>query len=110
VKDLDACRAFYDRQLGLHIVHVTGESVTYELGRTYLCLSNQGTDVRQDGPELVFVVDDLNDTLTELQGRGLSFLAEEYRARCADPEGYPVVIARSPKRREARKWTAPSGG
>lgn len=74
VKDLDKATTFYDKTLGLRRVHEEpGTVVTYRSGNTTLNVYRSEFAGTNKGTAAVWDVDDLETTVEQLKGKGVSF-------------------------------------
>jgi len=74
VKDLTASARFYEKTLGLTPVDVQpGTAVTYRSGDTTLCVYQSDFGGTNQGTAAVWEVDDVDEIVKELKGRGVRF-------------------------------------
>jgi catechol 2,3-dioxygenase-like lactoylglutathione lyase family enzyme len=74
VKDLGTAAKFYDQTLGLERVHEEpGTVVTYRSGNTTLNVYQSELAGTNKGTAAVWEVDDLDATVRELKGKGVTF-------------------------------------
>jgi catechol 2,3-dioxygenase-like lactoylglutathione lyase family enzyme len=74
VKDLEKAARFYDETLGLQRVHEEpGTVVTYRSGSTTLNVYKSEFAGTNKGTAAVWEVDDVESTVKELKGKGVSF-------------------------------------
>jgi catechol 2,3-dioxygenase-like lactoylglutathione lyase family enzyme len=74
VGDLPEAERFYDQILGLDRVHTEpGTAVTYRSGNTTLNVYKSEFAGTNQGTAALWEVDDLDDTVRELEARGVTF-------------------------------------
>jgi catechol 2,3-dioxygenase-like lactoylglutathione lyase family enzyme len=74
VKDLEEAKRFYAGTLGLSRLHeMPGTAVAYRSGDTVLNVYKSEFAGTNQGTAALWVVDDLDGTVAELRGKGVSF-------------------------------------
>jgi catechol 2,3-dioxygenase-like lactoylglutathione lyase family enzyme len=74
VKDLKAAEKFYEDVLGLDEVDgEPGEAVVYQSGSSTLCVYRSAFAGTNKGTAALWQVNDVEDTVAELRGRGVKF-------------------------------------
>jgi catechol 2,3-dioxygenase-like lactoylglutathione lyase family enzyme len=74
VKDLDEAEKFYDQTLNLQRVHSEpGTAITYRSGNTTLNVYKSEYAGTNQGTAALWEVDDLDATVRELEGKGVTF-------------------------------------
>jgi catechol 2,3-dioxygenase-like lactoylglutathione lyase family enzyme len=114
-RDVDESIAFYTQKLGFKLLRkytTSGRLSAYvELGEILLELSNSSTTPSTDGRSelrIGLIVDDMDQTLTELRAAGVEVAREPWaamtfwgrQAQIRDPSGYLISL---------REYRAPDG-
>jgi catechol 2,3-dioxygenase-like lactoylglutathione lyase family enzyme len=73
VKDLDRARKFYEETLGLKADDEWGEGVTLRSGDTLINIYRSEFAGTNKATALTFDVDDIEDEVKDLQGKGIFF-------------------------------------
>jgi catechol 2,3-dioxygenase-like lactoylglutathione lyase family enzyme len=73
VKDLDRARKFYEETLGLEADDEWGEGVTLKSGDTLINIYRSEFAGTNKATALTFDVDDIEDEVKDLQGKGIFF-------------------------------------
>jgi catechol 2,3-dioxygenase-like lactoylglutathione lyase family enzyme len=73
VKDLDRARKFYEETLGLKADDEWGEGVTLKSGDTLINIYRSEFAGTNKATALTFDVDDIEDEVKDLQGKGIFF-------------------------------------
>jgi catechol 2,3-dioxygenase-like lactoylglutathione lyase family enzyme len=74
VKDLDAAQKFYEDVLGLDKADgESSEAVVYKSGNSTLCVYRSAFAGTNKGTAALWEVDDVEETVEELKGRGVRF-------------------------------------
>ena len=86
VKDLDRARKFYEETLGLEArEEMGGEVLTVQSGRTPITVYKSEFAGTNKATSLTFEVDNLEDEVSELKGKGIFF--EKYDLEGLTPKG-----------------------
>ena len=85
VKDLDRARNFYEENLGLKQVNDFGEGFMLKSGDTQVSVYRSEFAGTNKATALTFGVDDIEDEVRTLKGKGISF--EHYDLEGLTPKG-----------------------
>lgn len=104
VKNLDLSREFYEKKLGFRVLEEYVNSVKYEAGDVIVGLSkaeDYGIDLKgslDDSSLMVFHVNDIDKTRSELENRGITFSEATYKCNIGkfltlyDPDGHGLCM------------------
>jgi catechol 2,3-dioxygenase-like lactoylglutathione lyase family enzyme len=103
VNDLAESRAFYENRLGLRVIEADGDAVRLDAGQIDLSLnraSDRGVTLvgrRDDSSDIVFLVEDLEATRSDLEARGVTFVRRRsYEVGLVtdfyDPNGHRLML------------------
>jgi predicted enzyme related to lactoylglutathione lyase len=102
-KDMKKSREFYEGVLGLvpNGEYTSDEFTEYNIGESALAIGNmEGFDPSKGGGCAVFEVDDFDDAVKELEGKGVKFVMGPmetgvcHMAQFNDPDGNSLMIHR----------------